>query len=421
VKLRSVHLIRIALASHYGFRIRLEFWDPHWIIQVSVVVAALVLAGLIGKLLELRGGGSSLATQLGARKISHSFTTPDENKLLNIVEEMAIASSLPTPELYVIDTPGINAFAAGFSPRDAIIGVTPETMKLLNREELQGVIGHEFSHILNGDMRLNFWLLGLVNGLELMAITGLQIIRFFGNSSGTSTITGRKGRSGGPPPLLAFAAILVVAGGVGVFFGKLIRSAVCRQREFLADASSVQFTRNPSGIAGALKKIGSWLSGNKPISFSRGEQISHMLFTVQPSKFFAFLFSTHPPLEDRIKAIDPSFTGSFPSFASLETDSMAFVPPSPVSAPDTAASPRSVLAARALMDKIPARLRAMTKEAYSSRALILALLIDKDAGIRSRQLDAINASSYSGLLPLIRETVDLLAKLSLSLSFRFLN
>ena len=175
-------------------------------------------------------------------------------------------------------------------------------MKLLTRDELQGVIGHEFSHILNGDMRLNLRLMGIIFGILCLAVIGRVLLYTRSRSS----------KDKNPLPLLGLA--LIVIGWVGVFFGRLIQAAVSRQREFLADASSVQFTRNPAGLAGALKKIGGLSYGSK-LEAAHAEEASHMFFGNGMGESFFHLMDTHPPLAERIRAIDPSFDGTLPARA----------------------------------------------------------------------------------------------------------
>ena len=193
----------------------------------------------------MSSGGSAVAESLGGRLVDSNTRDPHERKLLNVVEEMAIASGVPMPQVYVLDDePGINAFAAGHTPSDAAVAVTRGCIATLTRDELQGVIGHEFSHILNGDMRLNLRLMGIIFGILCLAVIGRILLS---SRSGNS-------KDKNPLPLLGLA--LLILGWIGVFFGRLIQAAVSRQREFLADASSVQFTRNPGGLSGALQKIG---------------------------------------------------------------------------------------------------------------------------------------------------------------------
>jgi len=237
-----------------------------------------------------------VAELLDGRLINSSARDANERKLLNVVEEMAIASGVPVPQVYVMnEEPGINAFAAGHSSGDAVIGVTRGCMTLLSRDELQGVIGHEFSHVLNGDMRLNLRLIGLIFGILCLTIIGRILIR----------TRGRKN----PLPLLGIA--LIVIGWAGVVFGRLIQAAVSRQREVLADASAVQFTRNPAGLAGALKKIGGLAEGSH-LKSPHAEEASHLFFANGMGESI-FSFATHPPLVERIRALDPSFDGKFPT------------------------------------------------------------------------------------------------------------
>src|SRR5207247_4611180 len=217
----------------------------------------------------------------------------EERKLLNVVEEMSIASGVPVPQVYVMDgEPGINAFAAGHSASDVAISVTHGCVKMLSRDELQGVIAHEFSHILNGDMRLNLRVMGLVFGILCLTVIGRILIR------------ARRGKF--PLPLIGLA--LIICGWAGVLFGRLIQAAVSRQREVLADAAAVQFTRNPVGLAGALKKIGGLRYGSR-IESPHAEEASHLFFA---NGLGNSIFSTHPSLTERIRALDPSFDGKFP-------------------------------------------------------------------------------------------------------------
>jgi uncharacterized tellurite resistance protein B-like protein len=217
-----------------------------------------------------------------------------------VVEEMALASGVPVPQVYVMDDErGINAFAAGHSTSDAAVAVTRGCMTLLNRDELQGVIGHEFSHILNGDMRLNLRLMGIIFGIVCLAVIGRVLLHSGGGSR----------REKNPLPLLGL--VLLALGGIGVLFGRLIQAAVSRQREFLADASAIQFTRNPLGLAGALKKIGGLSAGSK-LTSAHAAEASHMFFGNGMGESLFGLMSTHPPLDERIRAIDPAFDGEFP-------------------------------------------------------------------------------------------------------------
>ncbi|MFJ2464437.1 M48 family metalloprotease [Pseudomonas sp. NPDC087615] len=218
---------------------------------IASVVSGIVLIGGLLKYHELRAGGKVVAQKLGGRLISDNGNTLDEQRLMNIVEEMAIASGTVVPAVYVLPEESINAFAAGFTPQDAVIGVTQGAISLLSRDELQGVIAHEFSHIYNGDMRLNTQLVAVVYGLLILGIAGAYIL-----ANQLKSNKGEKRDSGIMILLGVFGLVLCVAGFIGNVFGSLIKAAVSRQREFLADASAVQFTRNPQSIVGALKKIG---------------------------------------------------------------------------------------------------------------------------------------------------------------------
>jgi Zn-dependent protease with chaperone function len=282
---------------------QISLWDPQIFLGVALGTIAVILIGSSYKTMALAAGGSAVSEMMGARLVSTNSTDPDERKLLNVVEEMAIASGVPVPQVYVMDDEdGINAFAAGHKPGDATVTVTRGCMKLLSRDELQGVIGHEFSHILNGDMRLNLRLMGTIFGILCLAIIGRILLQ--------TARGGGRGRGQNPLPILGLA--LLIIGYIGVFFGRLIQAAVSRQREFLADASSVQFTRNPNGITGALKKIGGLGENGSRLAHAHSEELSHMFFSNGISEAFIGLLETHPPLPDRIRVFDPNFDGKFP-------------------------------------------------------------------------------------------------------------
>lgn len=273
-------------------------WDPLLFVIIASVVSLVIAIASTIKMRQLRGGGGNVAEMLGGTLIPGSTRDPAERQLLNVVEEMAIASGVPVPLVFVLNNEsGINAFAAGLTLKDVAIAVTRGALNRLNRDELQGVIGHEFSHIFNGDTRLNIQLIGIIFGILVIGIIGGKIIESTRGSS----------KSGGLIILTGLA--LLVIGYVGSFMGRLIQSAVSRQKEFLADASAIQFTRNPGGLVGALKKIGGYSSGSK-IRSSSARQASHMFFGEShiDSLFPGFL-ATHPPLVERIKRLDPHFDG----------------------------------------------------------------------------------------------------------------
>jgi Zn-dependent protease with chaperone function len=274
---------------------------------VSVGVLVLVFLGSLYKTLQLRAGGKVIAERLGGRLVSPEPQNLDEARALNVVEEMAIASGASVPALYVLDDASINAFAAGLTPQDAVIGITRGALTLLTREELQGLIAHEFSHIYNGDMRLNTRLTAVTYGLLLIGLTGAMILRGMALRDASSNIE-KKGNNA--QALMMVGGALWVLGYAGTFFGSLIKAAVSREREFLADASAVQFTRNPQSIAGVLKKIGGHTAGSQ-LKAAHAAEFSHLYFCDGLKLATSKMTATHPPLEVRIQRIDPQWDGQF--------------------------------------------------------------------------------------------------------------
>ena len=388
------------------------WWDPKLFVGAAVSTLAVIGMGSGFKTLELARGGSVVATNLGGQLVDPNTTDPDERKLLNVVEEMAIAAGLPVPQVYVLPGErGINAFAAGHSNSDAVVAVTRGSIRLLTRDELQGVIGHEFSHILNGDMRLNLRLMGIIFGIVCLTVIGRVLLYTRSRSS----------KDKNPLPLLGLA--LIVIGWVGVVFGRMIQAAVSRQREFLADASAVQFTRNPAGLAGALKKIGGLEEGSK-LEAAHAEEASHMFFSNGMGESFLHLMDTHPPLADRIRALDPSFEGTFAPVEEVETTDSAARPsraqpasPIPFTLPGFprqqtgAGMVPPVIAAQAVMPNtgnpttahlryaeglrasIPPTLQAAAREPLGASTLVYALLLSDDAAAREKQLGELSAAT----------------------------
>ncbi len=247
--------------------------NPGLFASIALVATLLILGSSLFKTSRLSAGGGRVAVDMGGTQVPTDVQDPLRRRLRNVVEEMAIASGVPVPEIYVMEQEhGINAFAAGFSPSDAAIAVTRGTLELLDRDELQGVIAHEFSHILNGDMKLNIRLMGVLFGIMVLGLIGRLIMR---GGYHANIVSSRRDR--GSAAILIVGIGLVILGGIGVFFARLIKASVSRQREFLADASAVQFTRQSAGIAGALKKIGGYSGGSK-INATDPEEVSHMLF-----------------------------------------------------------------------------------------------------------------------------------------------
>lgn len=293
-------------ALWFGFSMSgatLPLIDIGLLVVSFVATGAFIFIGSAWKVSALGGGGSSVAESLGGVEVDPSNSDPLIRRYVNVVEEMSLASGVPVPRIYLLQgEQGINAFAAGYSMNDAAIAVTQGALENFTRDELQAVVAHEYSHILNGDMRLNVRLIGVIHGILLMYLFGRIILR---------GMRGGGGRKGAGPVLVAGLALVILGYG-GVAFGRMIKAAVSRQREYLADSAAVQFTRNPAALAGALKKIGA-ISYGSALETSKAEEVSHMCFgsVKRRASFFGGLLSTHPPLVKRIKAIEPSFEGDF--------------------------------------------------------------------------------------------------------------
>ena len=277
---------------------------------VSIVVLIVVIGGSLSKYMSLSSGGKAVAVALGGEKLNRNRADAQEQMLLNVVDEMAIASGVTAPTVYILDDSAINAFAAGLTLDDAVIGVTRGTIEKLNREELQGVVAHEFSHIFNGDMRLNLQLTATLHGILLIGLIGRFILRAMSRTSHHSRSSSKKGNGG--LYLLVLGGGLMVIGYAGTFFGSIIKANVSRKREYLADATAVQYTRYPLGISGALKKIAYYSS---KLQSPAAETYSHLYFAEGVSTFFSSLMATHPPLNDRIKRIEPRWSGRFPDYS----------------------------------------------------------------------------------------------------------
>ncbi len=284
------------------------WWQPQIFAFVTLGTLAVIGLASLYKWHQFSAGGSAVAESVGGRRVDPNTTDLAERRLLNVVEEMALASGIPMPGVFILDDePAINAFAAGLTSADAVVAVTRGTLEKLTRDELQGVVAHEFSHILNGDMRLNLRLTSLIFGILVLGLIGRGIISSLGRGRLGSS-RGSK-NSGGIIAAIGAAGLgLLVIGYVGYFFGRLIQAAVSRQREFLADAAAVQFTRNPTGIGGALKKIAGYAMGSS-LAHAKSAAIGHFFFAQGFRSTFGGLWATHPPVEVRIRAIEPSFDG----------------------------------------------------------------------------------------------------------------
>ncbi|MBT5910140.1 MAG: M48 family metallopeptidase [Opitutae bacterium] len=407
-------------------------WDLQLGLQIALGTGLLVGLGSLYKIATLNGGGKVVAESLGGKPLHPGTLEPKEKRLLNIVEEMAIASGTPVPPVYLMEEKSINAFAAGHSPENAVIGVTRGCIEILNREQLQGVMAHEFSHILNGDMRMNIRLIGILHGILLIAGLGYFLMRIAPYLGG-----GRRNReSGGLGIALLVAGIgMLVIGYVGAFFGGLIKAAVSRQREFLADASAVQFTRNPQGISGALKKIGGLSEGSR-IEAPKANECSHMFF----GSSVASLFATHPKLEKRIRRIEPNWKGEVPE-ENNPTKSIHATKSSAISGlmnnkgigskktlTETSSQSRHsqgtilhagnptqahVSHARQIISETPSALLAKVREPFGARCVVFALLLDKEKKvIREKQIAFLHEQSERGSVEETENAAILIAGLS---------
>lgn len=388
--------------------------DPTVLLIVAFAATALIVGATLYKTARLSSGGGRVAADMGGTLIPENERDPLRRRLRNIVEEMAIASGVPVPEIYVMEQEeGINAFAAGFAPGDAAVAVTRGTLELLNRDELQGVIAHEFSHILNGDMRLNIRMMGVLYGIMVIGLIGRFILR--GSYHGSMISRGRNKNSGGA---LALGIGLTLLGWIGVFFARLVKAAVSRQREFLADASAVQFTRQSDGIANALKKIGGY-EAHSFIKAADPEEVSHMLFAVGSK--LSSLFATHPPLTERIRAIDPQFdesqypvvragtrpmapdgNGNDPvaGFASMR-EAVTSVPRSLASSVGRP-GPEHIEFARKLRRSIPTDIATAAHEPSHAYLLTVALIINPSMDEAKRQFDLLGRKLGEERAQLIR-------------------
>ncbi|MFI4855982.1 MAG: M48 family metallopeptidase [Phycisphaerales bacterium JB065] len=403
-------------------------------IIAAIITAFVIGAGSLYRIAQLRGGGSVVAGALGGKRISADTTDPDERRVLNVVEEMAIASGVPVPPVYLLDQEtSINAFAAGYSPGDAVIGVTHGCIAGLTRDELQGVIAHEFSHILNGDMRLNIRMIGLINGIILLSLAGHLLFR-----SALYTPRSRSNKNDGSATMaiLAIGLLLLIVGSIGSLMGRIIQAAVSRQREYLADAAAVQFTRNPEGIGNALRRLGG-ASGRGHLKSAHAEEANHMLFGEGIRSSFGSALASHPPLPKRIKAVLPGWDGTMlepvVDIARQEVEkygtpaqridqkiaekraaankAQAALELLPLLAMAGNPTPMHVEHSRRIIQAIPQQLKDAARDPYGSRAVVYALLLDARDQIRRKQLDHLRTHGDAPVVHLVGE----LAKASVGL------
>ena len=396
----------------------------------GVVTLMLIIGGTLFKSAQLRaGGGAVVAEAQGGVRIYPDTTNPLQRRILNIVEEMAIASGTQVPPVYYLENePGINAFAAGYTTADAVIAVTRGSAEELTRDELQGVIAHEFSHIVNGDMRIGIRMIGVLYGILLLGLVGQLIFRTVAWSGGFGSR--RDSKSGNATAIIMLVGIaLIVLGFIGTFLGNLIKAAVSRQRERLADASGVQFTRNPLGLANALKRIGALEYGSR-LQSPNAAEASHLYFADGVWAGFGRLWATHPPLPERIRELDPSWDGKYPvphaaaaeirseiaagfvgaSFASRQGKHVEI--PLSVVATATEQIGNPTLAhnqyAASLVDEIPDQLVAAARQPYAARAIVLGLLIHAEKEVRKKQLSQLSQIVKPDLLGVVQQLIPLI-------------
>ncbi len=372
----------------------IDWWQPGALQAITLLVVPTVVISAFFKWRQLREGGPAVAEMVGGRRVEPDTEDLRERTLLNVVEEMALASGVAVPAVYLLpDEAALNAFAAGYSPADAAVTVTEGTLAHLDRDELQAVVAHEFSHILNGDMRLNTRLSALVFGILSIFVLGRTILHSLSQVRSDSS---RRGGKGGGAFFFAGLALLVI-GYLGHLFARLIQAAVSRQREFLADAAAVQFTRNPSGLADALKKVGG-SSFQGRLNTPEAVEISHFCFVQNFRSGLGGLFATHPPLVERIRAIDPAFDGTFTPLPPLLRPELIPYPPAAAPAPPPFArvgaapidpveligaagqlSPAAVQAGRELLGSLPGPLREAAHDPARVAALCYVLCLPRPA------------------------------------------
>lgn len=368
----------------------LEWFQPKLFLATSGVALAVILGGSLMRIAELSKGGGAIAVRLGGRLVSGVTKDPAERRYLNVVQEMALAAGLPVPLCFVLDhDESINAFAAGNSPQDAAVGVTRGALLNLTRDELQGVIAHEFSHIGNGDMKLNLRIIGAIAGLTALAQLGYIFFRLAGSVRGKNSAPIALG-------MILTGVVVLLIGSGGILFAKVIQAAVSREREYLADASAVQFTRNPLGLGSALKKIAGFSGARREAS--EAELEAQHLFFASSGGFLESLFSTHPPINERIRRIDPAFDGIIPDVQPVAVSADDASPVSRAAPVASAAPPLPVAASRAVptdhqiqdsvgfRGRISETLRNASDDPVSAMGLVLGLLLRRDPALRAAQL-----------------------------------
>lgn len=422
-----------AASGNFEIQSILGYFTPQQSLIITAGILIVIGLAILIRWSSLKHGGQSIAESLGGRRVNCDTNNIYERRLLNVVEEMAIASGMPVPPVYVLPEQSINAFAAGYQPSDAVIGVTEGCMTKLNREQLQGVIAHEFSHVFNGDMRLNIRLIAILYGILAIGLIGRMALEAASYSGHRRHRSDDNGGNTAMPLLVAGIGLMII-GYAGTFFGNLIKAAVSRQREFLADASAVQFTRNPQGIADALKVIGGGVGSE--ITHHDAEETSHLFFGEALHFNFAF-FHTHPPLNERIKRIDPKWRGHFiepnpaieedPLYSQFSSHQAAnheelskpieFTPPKPSSdfnTQNTTTALENTLEENSLNnvtnnDPVLFKLEMAARAPYSARALLFALMLDKiNHNNRSKQIHYLSEIYNKALINEVERLYDLM-------------
>ena len=390
--------------------------------NIGLLITTTVALVVLIKWIALSTGGKAVAESMGGTRILPQSRDAAERRCLNVVEEMALAANMPVPPVYVLnDERGINAFAAGISPADAVVAVTRGTIEHLKRHELQGVIAHEFSHILNGDMRLNIRLAALLKGITFIGDVGYLLLRSSRVRSGANARSGKL--SGG---LTFIGLALWLLGWLGGVAAGFIKAAISRQKEYLADASAVQFTRSSDGIGDALKVIGGYIPGTL-VHAARATEMSHIFFGQVEHRLWQ-AFATHPPLHKRIKRVDPQWDGQY-----IERETVRYAQQPSGSTSAKAGVGRSALVAAAIAgaladeprhedlvedadfeagpdqldqetatkQEIPLLFVQHSHEPLGAHALVYSLLIGERKPLQQGQLDIITAAGITGLDTLV--------------------
>jgi Zn-dependent protease with chaperone function len=386
-------------------------WNPYLFCWVTLISLTSVALGSLYKIRLLAAGGSVVADLLDGRCVETNTSDPDEQRLRHVVEEMAIASGMSVPEIYVLDNErGINAFSAGHTRDDVAIGVTRGCLKLLTRDELQGVIAHEFSHILNGDTRLNLRLMGLMHGLFWPMIVGRVLVRGSAQARDPDESIFDEDTNPFFLPTAPIGILFLIVGGISSPFVRLTKSLICREREWLADAAAVQFTRNPPGVAGALKKIGGLYKQGR-LDTPNAETASHLYFANSALEPLFNFQSTHPPLAKRVLAVDPAFDGQFPKVKSLlpnqyERDqvyeqTVARVmseirnPPETLTADIGRLTADHIKAAAAIRFNLPPEVTQALREPAGAASVVYSLVLSEDDAVRARQMEILRANGMT--------------------------